>query len=229
VFIEFVEAASFVALYAGLRIGLLHVNVQMLLQPAAAAVVLAANLWLRGGIFEPCGIRWQGLCSGVWQWKGALVLVFGALPAILFFAARLAWPAFLDYMAQYLGRLRTLDLRSFVPFTLAFTFMEELIARGYLQTRLAAAFGTPAAVILASAFFAWAHWTPGPGAACVRAHVGVGFAISLVLGWMYASTGNLLVVWAAHAAWDLVLLALMLSFRREPPAGVAAGCAKARA
>ena len=217
-FCELLEAASFVALYGGLRAGLLQVNVQMLLQPLAVLVIFAANRSFRGSCLEPSGLIWDGAGAILWQWKNWILIVFGLLPAVLYAAIRLAWPAFLDYLAEYMGRLRALGPIYVVPFILAFTLMEEIAARGYLQARLTAAFGGPAGIVLSSAFFAWAHWTPGPGVSCVRAHLGVGFVVSLVLGWMYACTGNLFLVWAAHALWDAVLFALMtLRKRRDVP------------
>ncbi len=222
-FTEFIEAASFVALYAGLRICLLNLNSQAALQPIAFLVVLAANGLLRDGFLRPLGVQWAGLPEGFREWGAVILFVFTLLPAALFLALLRLRPAFAEYLENYLGGLGTMDFSRFVPFALAFTFVEEAIARGYLQTRIAAVFGTRSGIIIASAFFAWAHWTPGRDSPEARAHVCAGFAAGTLLGWMYASTDNLLVPWIAHAAWDISLAAAMSLFGSRSRALVGAG------
>ncbi|MCX7805654.1 MAG: CPBP family intramembrane metalloprotease [Planctomycetota bacterium] len=211
-FAELLEAASFVALYAGLRIVFLNLNVQAMLQPVALLIVLSANSFLRGGLLRPLGVKRDGLPDGLLEWWAIIVVVFILLPVTLFLVFRRLWPAFVEYLKNYVGGIGALDFRVFVPFALVFTFVEEAIARGYLQTCLASALGAWGGIISASAFFALVHWTPGRDSPEARVHVCAGFAAGTLLGWMFASTGNLLVPWIAHAAWDISLLTAMSFF-----------------
>ena len=215
-FYELLEAASFIALFVGIRMLMLQLNAQAFVQPLALLAIFSANLFLRGEIFAPLGLRLEGLGAGLWRWKAEIGVAFVLLPLTLFLVLRVVWPPFVVYLAEYLGKLRSLDIRSFAPFTLAATFMEEAIARGYLQSRFHAALGPWAGILAASVFFAWLHWTPGPDRRPALTHVALGFGASVLLGWMFASTGNLFVPWIAHAAWDLTLLCLLFLLGPRP-------------
>jgi membrane protease YdiL (CAAX protease family) len=88
-------------------------------------------------------------------------------------------------------------------------FGEETVFRGFLFHRLAKAFGeSPAAkaliVVLVAALFAAAHY-PGQGWWGVEQAVFTG----LVFGAIYAATRQLWLVIIAHAAFDLIALAMI--------------------
>jgi hypothetical protein len=82
---------------------------------------------------------------------------------------------------------------------------EELLARGYIQTRLAEDFGAPAAILMTAAFFTFSHtqyFIAGP--------IGVGMLASLLIGsiavgYVRYRTGSLLPGIIAHAIGNLPL------------------------
>lgn len=86
---------------------------------------------------------------------------------------------------------------------------EELLHRGVIQGRLRDAFGPLVSIVAASAVFAAAHVFGLSGSpAGVWFAVGTIFAISLVLGYAYERTGNLVVVMAIHGLYNAILFCL---------------------
>ena len=88
-------------------------------------------------------------------------------------------------------------------------FGEETVFRGYLFERLGKLVGTSAAakigiVLLTSALFAAAHY-PEQGLAGVQQAAVVG----LVFGTVYAITGRIWTLMCAHAAFDIVAVAII--------------------
>ncbi|GGL47823.1 CPBP family intramembrane glutamic endopeptidase [Halocalculus aciditolerans] len=83
---------------------------------------------------------------------------------------------------------------------------EELLNRNVVQKHLYEAFSRPAAIVVASVFFASMHvfsyWTAGPAAVAV-ALVNL-LAISLVLAYAYERTENVVVVALAHGGYNAV-------------------------
>jgi len=86
---------------------------------------------------------------------------------------------------------------------------EELLARGFVQGSLYRVYPDWMAVVVASAVFAavhvFAYWT-APAAAVVASLLQL-FVISLVLGWVYVRTRNLVAAVVAHAVYDAVQFA----------------------
>jgi membrane protease YdiL (CAAX protease family) len=84
-------------------------------------------------------------------------------------------------------------------------FGEELLFRGFVQTRLESAHGLPAAWILSSAFFGLVHLAMvfPLGLAGLLAPLQT-FAIGLLFGAVFAKTRSLFLVWPVHAVYDLV-------------------------
>ena len=84
-------------------------------------------------------------------------------------------------------------------------FGEELLFRGFIQTRLESAHGLPAAWVLSSVFFGLTHLAMvfPSGAAGLLAPVQI-MALGLLWGAVFAKTRSLLVVWPVHAIYDLV-------------------------
>ncbi len=86
---------------------------------------------------------------------------------------------------------------------------EEFLFRGVIQTRLRRAFGPVAAVAGASLLFGSLHLANYVGS--VGSVVAGGLLVTItgsVLGVLYERTGNLTVPIAAHAAYNVVLLAI---------------------
>lgn len=76
---------------------------------------------------------------------------------------------------------------------------EELFFRGFLQSALAGALGTPGAVFVAAGLFGLVHWIT-PFYALWAGVIGV------YIGALYALTGGLLAPVVCHAVYDLVAL-----------------------
>jgi membrane protease YdiL (CAAX protease family) len=80
---------------------------------------------------------------------------------------------------------------------------EELLARGYIQSRLAEDFGPPAAILITAVFFTFSHTQY-----FIASAIGVGMLISLLIvsvagGYVRHRTGSLLPVILAHALGNL--------------------------
>lgn len=87
--------------------------------------------------------------------------------------------------------------------------VEELLYRNVIQKYLTERFSVPVAVVAASAVFALAH-VPAYAAAGLTAlsfTLALLFVISCLWGWIYDSTGSLLVVSAIHGLYNAVLIA----------------------
>jgi membrane protease YdiL (CAAX protease family) len=92
---------------------------------------------------------------------------------------------------------------------------EELLFRGALQAGIQQYGGSAAAaLVIASVLFGAAH----PISATYAFLAG---AVGAYLGWLWLSTGNLLVPMVAHAAYDFAALVYLL--QREPPSPADAG------
>lgn len=97
---------------------------------------------------------------------------------------------------------------------LAIGLGEELVFRGIVQRHLAETFTTGRAILLASVIFALVHvpayFDPNPLA--MTSVLGVVFALSLILGYAYAKTRNLLVPIFIHGTYNaVVFLSLYVS------------------
>ena len=102
---------------------------------------------------------------------------------------------------------------------------EEILFRGVVQNYLAEHFSEWGAIGIASVVFAAVHaptsWvaTPDPGAVGVT--LLILFGLSVVLGWLYVRTDNLLVPILVHGLYDAAIFALaywVLSTQKLPVA-----------
>jgi membrane protease YdiL (CAAX protease family) len=91
-----------------------------------------------------------------------------------------------------------------VALVLVAPLTEELLFRGLILRGLDRRYGATAAVLVSSAFFAFAHgnWIQAPPA----------FIAGLYLGWLYRATGTLWWPMAAHALYNGLSLALASVF-----------------
>lgn len=137
------------------------------------------------------------------------------------------------------GLLRSLDTPGIWLYLFVGSFglvpiVEELWARGYVQSRLAEDFGSPAAIVLTALFFTFAHTQY-----FIASALGVGMLVSLFVGSIAAGyvryrTGSLLPGMIAHAlgnvpyrGWTaaavIALMALVVVIWRRATAAYASG------
>ncbi|MFD1512360.1 CPBP family intramembrane glutamic endopeptidase [Halomarina rubra] len=90
---------------------------------------------------------------------------------------------------------------------------EELLFRGIIQGRLREVFGPLAGILIASTIFGFAHLTAfaatAGSIASVLIPIGGLTAVSLVLGYTYEKTDNLVVPALIHGAYDALLFSLL--------------------
>ena len=88
---------------------------------------------------------------------------------------------------------------------------EELLFRNLVQKRLAGSFPATGAIALASVIFALVHFEAySTGTATQRlVSLTVVFTLSVVLGWLYHRTENLVVVAVVHGVYNAILFALV--------------------
>ena len=112
-----------------------------------------------------------------------------------------------------LSELGELDTRVFlvlIPLSvLVIAPTEELLFRGVVQGRLRGAFGPGAAILLASLLFGAIHFLNfgGPLPARLAPTLTIA-AVSLLFGYAYERTGNLLVPVVMHGGYNAALLAV---------------------
>lgn len=96
---------------------------------------------------------------------------------------------------------------------------EELLYRNVVQKSLYGHFSKPGAVVLASAVFAVVHlpayFNPNLGATGVS--LAVVFVGSLVFGWVYARTDNVVVPAVVHGLFNAVQIALLYVYLTADP------------
>jgi membrane protease YdiL (CAAX protease family) len=137
-------------------------------------------------------------------WLGEALIGFGlgALLMALILLAELALGGYrvrgLAWQEQSAVAISALLGLTFLGFVVV-AFSEELVARGYILQNLAAAWGTPAAVIISSALFALGHFF-NPGASLVST-AGLFFA-GLLLAAGYLATGRLWLPVGLHLSWN---------------------------
>ncbi|MFW6376852.1 MAG: CPBP family intramembrane glutamic endopeptidase [archaeon] len=101
---------------------------------------------------------------------------------------------------------------------------EELLFRNVVQKSLYGPFSRRGAVLTASAIFALVHvpayYHPDP--VVIASSVGVIFGGSVVFGWVYARTDNLVVPSLVHGLFNAIQVLLLYSFvTTDPTLGVA--------
>lgn len=137
-----------------------------------------------------------------WTVAGVVVL-FGSLTAATYVLgqAGLSLPEH-----SFLQSAEPLAVLVLVPLSILITGpVEELVYRGIVQTRLAAAYGSSPAVVGAAAIFALVHvpaYTLGDPGGSVAAAVGVVFLLGALLGGLYEYTGTLVVPALVHGVYN---------------------------
>ena len=187
----------------------------------AVLVALAAATWrLRaaGTRWSDLGLRWPGRWTRVALWAfAAYALVIAAnILIVIPLARRLSWPPTdVAKLGDLAGNLPLLASWLVVAWTTA-AFGEELLFRGFLQTRLTALLGgrapaIAAAILLQAALFGIAHMSFGIRGVVTAAMV------AIVYGTIYAVNGrNLWPLIIAHGVTDTVSM-VALYFGVTPP------------
>ncbi|WP_170977250.1 CPBP family intramembrane glutamic endopeptidase [Halorussus salinisoli] len=89
---------------------------------------------------------------------------------------------------------------------------EELLFRGVIQSYLDGAFSRAPAVVLTSVLFALVHlpttWVATPNPVAVSVTLVILFGLSILLGYLYAWTDNLVVPILVHGLYDALLFGL---------------------
>jgi membrane protease YdiL (CAAX protease family) len=162
------------------------------------------------------GTRWLAVCAG------SLAVTLCAMLAM--HAAGVSPDR--SVLDQLLDLRGPLALASVIVGAFLVPPAEELLFRGYVQTRLVVRWGPAWGIGITAFMFALAHWTTGG-----LAHVGGVVPLALWLGWLAWRTGSILPSIAAHVTVNFVLISLavtwpeaIMAFDRELPR-VAAGLA----
>lgn len=165
-----------------------------------SALALAGS-FLLGVRVHVQGLRWSQLLHPTWEdtlLGGLLTLVMLALALAGSFAAErwAAWAFLKRWMLQVAPLFSTIRLRDMVMLSVVAGFGEEILFRGVLQPI--------AGIWLASALFAAVHvlrWD-SDGVKMMLFYLPFG----LLLGGLYALTGNLWGSCVAHTLYDLIAL-----------------------
>lgn len=86
---------------------------------------------------------------------------------------------------------------------------EELLFRGIIQGGLREAFEPVGAIAVTSLIFAVGHVSALTGGGSKLVYLGVVFALSLILGWTYEDTDNLVVPAMIHGGYNALIFASM--------------------
>jgi uncharacterized protein len=141
---------------------------------------------------------WQALH---WSWSALGISAAATVPPLLLMwlllDSGIGWVRELERLTH-----RTLDVilrtrpsGAIAALALLAGFGEEFLFRGVIQAGLVEPLGAAGAIGVASVLFGLAH-------AVTRAYFVAATVIGLYLGWLYAATGNLLIVCLVHALYD---------------------------
>jgi membrane protease YdiL (CAAX protease family) len=154
-----------------------------------------------------CGLDPRAIPGGLRGSWGLMLAVAIGIPLVVTWLSRTFWPA---YAAQVLGRL-PFDLAQparFVPLILIATFLEEVSFRALFQEHLAWFLPLPAAIGVVAVAFGLVHVSRGRPEV-VATDVALVVLDGVIYGVIFARSRNVFVAWIAHAAADLVALALL--------------------
>ena len=154
-----------------------------------------------------CGLDPRAIPRGLSGSWGLMLAVAVGIPLAVTWLSRMFWPA---YAAQVLGRI-PFDLSHparFVPLILVATFLEEVSFRALFQQRLAWFVPLPAAIGVVAVAFGLVHVSRGDPSV-VATDVALVVLDGVIYGVIFARSRSVFVAWIAHAAADLVALALL--------------------
>ncbi len=174
------------------------------------AIYLLIERRLRKRTWADIGFKfstfWQDLRAN-WVWFVLVGIVVQPLTALL---AKAFAPAYFEHVLSRLPFPQDIDWFILIPLLAVSLVAEELTFRTLIQGRLAPFIGKIAAIVLASLFFAIAHFSPGAFAIVAIDLITI-FIDSILYGIIYARRDNLIVVWIAHLLGDVLGLAFLIS------------------
>jgi len=192
----------------GLRLvqGVVSGFIPVALRPASFMVVIAGGLLIGHEwtfrLVEPRSWRWVGLGREALQGR---MLVTGALlgagailvPSLVLIS--LGWLRFESAEPGSILSSATMALVVLIPASL----WEELFVRGFAFAILRERWGTTAALLATSLTFGGLHLT---NVGATPQSVAVVTLAGIFLGLVLVRTGSLYAAWAAHLAWNVVLV-----------------------
>ncbi len=185
----------------------------LLFVASALGLVLTGFLYLRLRHLTPVGYvgletpSFRELLWAVGGYVGALALVFGAGMVLTVLQAQ---PDTANQAAE-LGMENPALLLWLVPISFVVIAPgEEFLFRGVIQGRLREAFAPALAIPMTAALFAFVHYFSLTGAAEARLiAIAILFLPSLVFGYVYERTANLLVPILIHGAYNATLVSMV--------------------
>jgi len=114
-----------------------------------------------------------------------------------------------DHQVIELAEQRPSLMLVMIPLSLLFVGPgEELLFRGVIQTRLVDIYDERVGIVVTSLIFAVAH-VPAYLGEGLELSLAILFSLSLVIGWLYERTDNLVVPALVHGIYNAVLFALV--------------------
>ncbi|RBI59707.1 CPBP family intramembrane metalloprotease [halophilic archaeon] len=181
----------------------LAVGVTVVMQGIGFAIVAVAYLRYHDLGVEFIRLRMPRRSDVLWI-GGGLVGLFGLLTVINVLLQLVGLGNVAQHELARLGQQQPVLFLILVPLSVLIIGPgEELLFRGIIQTRLVEAYSTNIGIIVTSAIFASAHF-PAYGGENVAVAIVVLFVLSIVLGWIYEKTDNLVVPVVVHGLYDAV-------------------------
>jgi membrane protease YdiL (CAAX protease family) len=171
-------------------------------------IYLFAEKVARHRLWRELGITRHGFvidCVANWRLFLVVVIALQLIPVTLYY---LFLPDALSHTSGRVPEFNNLGI--LIPPILVLTLREELVFRGLFQERFSWFIGQLPAIVGVSVLFALSHLSSGVPV-IVGIDVGFVFLDSVVYGLIFSRSRNVFVAWAAHAAADIVGLALLLS------------------
>ncbi len=174
----------------------------------AIGFVVTAVVYLnyRGLPLSSLRLRIPTLRDCGWVVAGAAVLLGIALVlGVLVELLPLSEPS--EHQVFEIAEERPEILLLMVPMSLLFVGPgEEVLFRGVIQTRLVEFYGDAMGIVVTSIVFAAAH-LPAYAGEGVGISIAILFSLSIVIGWLYERTDNLVVPALVHGIYNAVLFA----------------------
>lgn len=186
---------------------------------AGMVIAVWGYLHLSGRGWRYVDLRWPGLRDLAYVLVGT-VGGFAVLTALGVAVQQLGLPTTPNTILEPALAGDTRYLLALVPLVLFVNApVEELVFRNVVQKRLYDSFGKAGAVVLASLVFAVVHLPVyyNPNLVATGVSVAIIFAGSLVFGWVYARTDNLLVPTAVHGLFNAINLLLLYVYLTTEP------------
>jgi membrane protease YdiL (CAAX protease family) len=172
--------------------------------------IIFINGWLRKTKWSEMGIRPKTFFLELKRFWWLVILVGVFIQVTVVFAAKAWMPQFLTHILARLPFSTTIGWGPVIVSLLLATFVEELVYRGLFQKRFGLFMPVNAAILLVSLIFSLLHWAGGP-IFVIIVDVFLIFIDSVLYGFIYERSGNLLIAWLAHFLADVVGLWMLSS------------------